>query len=212
MIKRMAVIGDVHGYDAHLSVALRAIPEERVDVVACTGDVVDGPGCITTCCRLLRDHDVACVRGNHDRWVFSGLLRDNRHATALDSLTDEDRAYLQRLPPTLTYDIHGGGSLLLCHGIGNSDLEKLTEFHTDYSIRQNRALQSVLSAGHRVMVNGHTHERCVMRIGPLTVVNAGSLKHPDDPGFVVLDFVANRLEWHSIVGEETRVAEERTIF
>ena len=212
MIKRIAVIGDVHGFDEHLSVVLRSVLHKDVDVIACTGDVVDGPGCIATCCRLLREHDVACVRGNHDRWVFSGLLRDRPHATLSDSLTDQDRAYIQSLPPTRTYEIHGGGSLLLCHGIGSSDLEKLTEFTTDYAMTQNRALQAVLSAGHRVMVNGHTHERGVTRVGPLTIVNAGSLKHPEDPGFVLLDFGTNRLEWHSIVGGDTRLAEQRNIF
>jgi predicted phosphodiesterase len=212
MITRIAVIGDVHGHDAQLNVALQSISQTTVDVVACTGDVADGRGCVATCCRLLRDYDVACVRGNHDRWLFSGLLRDAPHATELDSLTEEDRTYLQGLPPTLTYRLHGGGSLLLCHGVGTSDLEKFTELHTDYSIRQNRPLQAVLAAGHRVMVNGHTHERCVMRVGPLTIINAGTLKHPEDPGFVLLDFAANRLEWHSIVGTKTRLAEERCIF
>ena len=212
MIKRIAVIGDVHAHDVRLSVALQSIRQKHVDVIACTGDVVDGPGCVETCCRLLREHKVACVRGNHDRWVFSGLLRDRPHATDQGTLTEEDRAFIQGLPPTRTYEIHGGGSLLLCHGIGSSDLEKLTEFHTEYAITQNRALQTVLSAGHRVMVNGHSHERGVMQVGPLTIVNAGSLKHPEDPGFVLLDFVTNRLEWHSIAGEQTSVAEAHAMF
>lgn len=210
-ITRLAVIGDVHAEDACLRVALESIRGMAVDVVACTGDVADGYGSVEACCRLLREHDVACVRGNHDRWLFSGVLRDRPKATHHERLSAEDCVFLQALPPMRVFALHGGGSLLLCHGIGDSDLERVTTLHTEYTLMQGRAMQGVLNAGYRVMVNGHSHERLVMRLGALTIVNAGSLAH-GDPGFVVLDFATNAHEWHAISGGEVRVAERREIF
>jgi predicted phosphodiesterase len=211
-ITRLAVIGDVHAEDARLRTALDSIATMAVDVVACTGDVADGYGSVEACCRLLHEHQVACVRGNHDRWLFSGLLRDRPKATDPPRLSAEDCAFLRALPATRAFALHGGGSLLLCHGIGESDLDRVKPLHTDYTLLQNRAMHGVLSSGYRVMVNGHSHERLVRDLGGLTIVNAGTLAHAEDPGFVVLDFGANTLEWHAISGGGVRLAERREIF
>jgi predicted MPP superfamily phosphohydrolase len=127
-LRRVAVIGDIHAEDALLGAALESISRDLgVDAIACTGDVVDGRGSVARCCALLRQYNVTCVRGNHDRWVFSGLLRDCAGATRLEDLSETEREFLSALPPTRDL-VTPCGTLLLCHGIGSADLEKITEW------------------------------------------------------------------------------------
>ncbi len=103
--------------------------------------------------------------------------------------------------------------MMLCHGIGSSDLEKITDFDTDYSLQVRRSLHELLKLQrYRVMVNGHSHCRLVRAVDSLTVINAGTLCHPQDPGLLRLDFEQNLLQWHSIRDSLVELAEERTIF
>ncbi len=205
----MAAIGDVHAEDERLERALRAASALNVDLIACTGDIVDGGGSVARCCALLRQHEVACVRGNHDRWLFSGLLRDARGATRLADVNADDQQFLKGLPATREIQTQHG-LVMLCHGIGDSDLEKITSYTTEYSLQSNTRLNAVRERGYRVLVNGHSHERLVVRAGGLVIVNAGTLSHPDDPGFVLLDFAGNVLQWHSIIRDD--VSEASAIF
>lgn len=213
VLRRVAIIGDVHAEDRLLQTCLQWVSShERVDAIACTGDIVDGHGSVARCCALLRDYHVVCVRGNHDRWVFTGVLRDSAGATRLEDLDAADQEFLKELPPTRDLRIPGG-LMLLCHGIGSFDLEKITDYQTDYSLKANRCLQSVVTTGkYRLMVNGHSHARLVRTVDALVVVNAGTLCHADDPGFVLLDFERNLLQWHIVRGGMVAIGEKRSIF
>ncbi len=206
-VRRLAVIGDVHAADDALERALRAANALAPDLIACTGDVVDGIGSVERCCALLRDHAVACVRGNHDRWLFSGLMRVGKKATQLQDLSARDRQFLQELPATRDLDTERG-SVLLCHGIGDFDLGKITSLDTPYALQSNRLLTQVIDKGYAVMVNGHSHEHLVIRERGLVVVNAGTIKEPEPPGVLLLDFPGNRVEWHSLRVPAERVAEQ----
>jgi putative phosphoesterase len=211
LIQRCVVIGDVHADDHALELALNTTATLDVDAVLCTGDIVDGNGSVSRCCHLLQQHDVVCVRGNHDRWLFTDVLRDRPHATQLHQLTRSERALVRHLPATRSIAIPGG-SMLLCHGVGGYDLERVTRFETDYSLQTNRYLQEVIQQGHRLMVHGHTHERLVTRVGAFVVVNAGAIHLADRRGFVALDFVRNTLTWYSITQAECAPAGQMPIF
>ena len=65
-LRRVGVIGDVHAEHERLAAALEWMHGQRLDAVICTGDVADGPGCVDACCRLLREADVATVRGIYE--------------------------------------------------------------------------------------------------------------------------------------------------
>jgi predicted phosphodiesterase len=212
LVRRIVVMGDIHAEDTRLAAALAVAADLRVDAIVCTGDVVDGSGSVEQCCALLRQHEVRSVRGNHDRWLFTGLLRDTTGATLLSSLRPDDREWLQALPVTRELQFDGGLGLQ-CHGIGSYDLEKITPYDTDYSLRTNKSLREVIDSGkYRLMINGHSHQRMRRRVADLVIVNAGALCHLDDPGFVLLDFPENVLQWHSMRGHAVTVEEELSIF
>ena len=141
------------------------------------------------------------MRGNHDRWVFTGMLRDRPKATQIEHLTPECQTFLRALPATRDLDT-AVGRLLLCHGMGTFDLETVTAYHTVYALMNNERLKRVIADGYRVMVAGHSHARLNVDVGGLKVINAGTICEPEDAGVLVLDFRKKVLRWVSLEGKQ----------
>jgi predicted phosphodiesterase len=122
-MSRTLFIGDVHGCAEELEELLRECGyREGEDRVVLVGDLVakgpDSAGVV----RRAREGGMLAVRGNHDahvlRWHW-GRMREGKkpkpeHQQVLDTLTDEDWAYLESLPlhlhlPELNVRVvHGG--------------------------------------------------------------------------------------------------------
>lgn len=208
---RLGLIGDVHAEDERLAAALDALAEARVDLVLCTGDVVDGQGDVDRACALLAERRVLTVRGNHDRWIREDAVRDLPHAHRMTDLDEGSVAFLKGLPVTANVDL-AGGVLLLCHGVGTNDMQELRASDQGYAIASNDDLvKVVLDRRVRFMVSGHTHEPMVREFKrgagspPLVVVNPGTLCREDEPGYFVLDTDVGRVEMF-------RLAERLTVF
>jgi predicted phosphodiesterase len=189
-IERLGLIGDVHAEDSLLAAALTFLEGQSLDLIACTGDLADGPGSVPRCCELLRRKGVVVVAGNHDRWLLNNRMRQLPDATARGRLDGKTRQYLSQRPKTVEVPtIHG--MALLCHGLGEDDMATLHPDDYGYAIEQNWALQELLrKRRYRFVLSGHSHHRMVRQIDHLTVVNAGTLKRDHEPGFVMIDFLA----------------------
>ncbi len=202
---RLGLIGDVHGAHAPLGACLAQLAG-HADLLLCTGDIVEDAldADAIACCRLLADHDVLTVRGNHDRWWL-------RHAPIGPAADGDAVSYLRQLPPTRRLDTVAG-PLLLGHGIGSDDMIRLTPDDHGYAIEANLALQELL-ADHalRWLVGGHTHLRMARRLGTLTVINPGALCHTSEPGWALLDLERLRLDLYDVELRDGSVAHARTI-
>ncbi len=192
-IERLGLIGDVHAEDRLLAAALAFLNRQDLDLIACTGDLADGPGSVKRCCELLVRNEVVVVAGNHDRWLLTGRMRQLPEATARGSLTAKTRRYLHQLPATVELPcLHG--TALLCHGLGDDDMSTLMSEDQGYAVEQNWALQELLrSRRYRFVLNGHSHHRMVRQLDQLTIINAGTLKQSHDPGLVMIDFAAGEV-------------------
>jgi predicted phosphodiesterase len=185
----IGVIGDVHQEDAALEIALAILKEKHVDLLLCSGDVADGPGDFERCCQLLQAAGVAVVRGNHDRWLLAGSMRDLTDALSVAKVSDRSRAFLSSLPATREYSTIAG-RLLLCHGLGADDMSMVKPDDYGYGLDVNGALQEILrSRTHRLVVAGHSHVRMVRRFAEadVTIINAGTLLRDRRPGFLFVD-------------------------
>lgn len=161
----------------------------------CVGDIVEGPGDAARTLGLLREHEVECVRGNHDRWYLRGTMRDLPDATGFDALAEDARAWIEALPTTRSYATPRG-PLLLCHGLGSDDMATVRPDDEGYALSSNGALGDLLaSTRHRWIVSGHSHRRMVRRFEDVTFINAGTLFREHDPCFAVIDFDAGALEF-----------------
>ncbi len=214
---RFGLIGDVHAEDARLDIAIAAFRAAQVDRILCTGDVVDGHGDADRACALLASNRVVTVRGNHDRWIRNDELRTLPNAHRMTSLAPASIELLKSLEPTCMFDVPGG-KLLLCHGVGNSDMRQLGPDDSGYALSTNEELLEVLfNPSILVMVAGHTHKPMLRRFErgsgqpPLVVVNAGTLAREDEPGFVILDMAAKRADFHRIADDMTVTATSRAV-
>jgi predicted phosphodiesterase len=194
-LSRFGVVGDPHAEDRALRHCIELLEAQQVDRILCVGDIADGPGDVDRCCQLLREQRVVTVRGNHDRWLLAGQMRDLNDATDLHLISVQSRAFLEALPATVELStVHG--PLLLCHGLGTNDMAQLRPDDEGYAIEANLELQELIrSQRYRYVICGHTHHRMVRRFGPdrLTVINAGTLLRGHEPCFLLVELERGRV-------------------
>jgi putative phosphoesterase len=168
---RIGLLGDIHAKDEALELALRVFVDEGADLVMAVGDLVDGPGSADRCCALLAEAGAAVVRGNHERWLSAGTMRDLPDATL--TLGAPAHAFVAALPATLRFAVPGG-EVLLCHGLGADDMASVAPDAEVSSIRWNDPLAALIAEDRPLWVlNGHTHRRGVWSYRKLTVINGG---------------------------------------
>lgn len=197
-LETIGAIGDIHGEDRRLEAALKFLETLDVERVLAVGDIVDGPGDALRCCRLLDAHQVEAVRGNHDRWFL-----DNTIPAAAPAQPDMEslRRFLARLPTTRSYHTRAG-RLLLCHGLGENDMNRLTPDDFGYALETNDELQALLaSREYRFVVAGHTHRPMVKDFGGVTVINAGTLFREHEPCFAHIDFARRLVSFYDVSGD-----------
>ena len=209
-VSRVAVLGDVHT-EAETVVNVLAYvnamtEDERPEYVLCVGDIVDGEGDADTTVRALREAGVVCVAGNHERWFLNDEMRQLKHVTP--TLDEENRSFLASLPITLRMETPRGGALL-CHGVGEDDMTFLRSDTKGYDLQIPALKELMMAPEISFMVGGHTHERMTRAFQGLGVINAGTLRRDDDPGFIVIDFESGRVRCFDLsdFGAEIREVE-----
>jgi predicted phosphodiesterase len=195
-LTRIGIIGDVHGEDVRLENALRFL-KPQTGKVFCTGDVVDGAGDVNRCCALLQEHAIVTVRGNHDRWLLEGTMRELPEATPVAELDEKSLAFLQLLPLTHAFDTVAG-RVLLCHGMGENDMQRVTPDDYGYALEVKYELHDLINAGEfRFVIAGHTHRPMMRAFDGLTVINAGTLYRNHKPRVLLVDFACCEVDVYS---------------
>ncbi len=161
--------------------------------ILCVGDVVDGEGDPNRCFDLLQDHGVICVAGNHERWMLSNDMRSLTHSHRMDELSPRTLTFVRSLPKSIPL-MTASGELLLCHGLEDNDMNRLTPDDFGYALACNEELQALMASNRfRYIVGGHTHKRMVRRFGDLLVINAGTLSRRGEPSAWITDFSSQQI-------------------
>jgi putative phosphoesterase len=183
---RVALLSDIHGNLVALDAVLRDLAQQGADQVVCLGDLsLSGPQpheCVT-CIRAL---GCPTVMGNCDadslRLRQPNLPRQPSRwgawVAAIDvwsaeALTDDDAAYLAALPMTVSIPLGPDVTLLCAHGSPRSFNHRLLPATP---AEQVAALVGAVEA--QALASGHTHIPMLRRLGPLTIVNPGSIGLP----------------------------------
>ena len=66
---KIGVLGDVHANLAALQATLAALDAEGCDQLLCTGDLVGYGPSPAECVKIIREREIPCVLGNHDKYV-----------------------------------------------------------------------------------------------------------------------------------------------
>ncbi|MEG4207720.1 metallophosphoesterase family protein [Microcoleus sp. Pol7_A1] len=192
----IGVIGDIHAEEQLLEKTVAFLNSQKVDKILCVGDIVDGSGDANQCCNILKREEILVVLGNHDRWLLKNEMRNLKEATQPDSLSVISQSFLSSLPSTIEFPTPHGLALL-CHGIGENDMARLTPGDYGYAIEVNIDIQNLIRGRkYRYVINGHTHYKMVRHFGNLTIINAGTLKYEHEPGFLVIDFVQQFVQFY----------------
>jgi putative phosphoesterase len=187
---RIAAIYDIHGNSPALEAVLGEIAAEQPDLILVGGDVALGPFPRATLDRLIGLGEWArFIRGNADRELvacYDGLPRDPAlpaevwEATTwvAGQLDRAHRDFLADLPEQVILPVDGMGEVLFCHASPRNDVEIITSASTEERVRH--ILTNVTQP---VVVCGHTHIQFDRRVGPIRLVNAGSVGMPyGEPG------------------------------
>jgi predicted phosphodiesterase len=211
--RRVGVIGDVHGCDDALVGLLRFFGDQSLDALWCVGDIADGPGDIDACVSLLTEHDVLTVRGNHDRWLLTDAMRQEPQAHSRLALWPASREFLEQTPLSATFETSAGLDVVLCHGLGDDDMDNIGPGDYGYGLEVNERLGELLADGRpRIVVKGHTHRYAVWQLETLTLVNAGTLLHYSDVCGVILELSADtRVTWVRRAGDSFELGEATRI-
>jgi putative phosphoesterase len=198
---RLGVIGDIHTQAERLTWALDLLRAQNVELIVATGDIADGPhdaSAVARACKQLRQAGVACVLGNHDRWLLDNIQRNFAEATFRDELDPDTLAYLSALPATLDIETPRG-LLLLGHGLGAEDMVSLNPHDHGPALTKNKTLQKLIEdARYSIVLSGHTHRRMVRTIDKITFVNAGSITAQNEPCCSLIDFSAGQVEFFDL--------------
>lgn len=153
----IGVISDIHGdYQALQTVLERLDTYHQVDEILCAGDLVGRGPEQNKVVEVIRDRNIATVRGNHDEW-YAGVSKTNG-------------GYLKNLPVDLRLS-YNGVSVFMCHGKPGSNMWGLYRDHISDTLL-NMMLDS-LNAD--VLITGHTHVPMYIRVDNGCVVNPGSI-------------------------------------
>ncbi|RYZ04966.1 MAG: metallophosphoesterase [Myxococcales bacterium] len=193
VIRRVGLIGDVHAEDDALAFVLREFRGMGVDALLQVGDISDGPGDVERCVALLREHRVLAVRGNHDRWLLTNQQRDLAYAQPLSATPPSVTAFLSQLPVTREFR-SPRGHVLLCHGLGTSDMAGIRPDSGAEDVSSNTELQRLIQERrYRFVLNGHTHRAMLRTFGPLSILNGGTLLRDHERAFTLVDFERGEL-------------------
>jgi len=186
---QVAALYDIHGNLPALEAVLEEVCRREVDVIVVGGDVVPGPMAGEALSRLLSlGQPVRFIRGNCETEVLAAIdgkplspMPESARAIirwTAQHLSSEQSRLFATWPLTTTLDIPGIGTVLFCHGTPRHENEIFTRLTSE-----DHLLTLFESLGVSVVVCGHTHMQFDRRIGPVRVVNAGSVGMPfGEPG------------------------------
>ena len=184
MLRRVAVLNDIHGNLPALEAVLHEVRTARVDAVVVGGDVLPGPMPRESLERLgALDVGVHYLYGNGEVAVLAQLAGEVPAAVpepyrpliawTAARIDPAQRDAIAQWPKTLRLDIDGLGDVLFCHGTPRDENEIFT------STTEEARLHDIFAGVDApVVVCGHTHVAFDRIVGRTRVVNAGSVGLP----------------------------------
>lgn len=199
--KKLGLIGDIHCQNEALEKIIQVL-RSSCEQIFCTGDIVDGYGDPNKCIKLLLENNVLTVSGNHDRWLITDQMRTLPDATERTDLQPFSLGFLKSCPATVEF-ITPLGNAMLCHGLGQNDMRRLTPDDSDYALESNDEFQKLQQRYDLFFIMfGHTHRRMVKRFKHQLFINPGSIIQGQEPGFQIIDF-ANKeiIQYEQLINE-----------
>lgn len=198
---RIAIVSDIHADSIALKEALVQIERLRCDRIVCPGDLVDYGAYPDETIALIREREIPCIMGNHDRWVvenwndtLTSSVRGRR--LALGSLE-----WIASLPGAWDADVEG-----IRVGMRHGDWWGDEPYPDEIDERRMQFYFSQVNAD--ILIVGHVHVPYEIRWAGKALLNPGAVllgRAPDNlvvsdsPGgtFGILELPSRRFSVHA---------------
>jgi putative phosphoesterase len=193
---KLGLISDIHGDPIALELAWAHLTTMKADVILCAGDLVGYGPFPDRVIAFLLEHQIASVRGNHDRWAINrgpGVADEYGGGTP----SAETLAYLATLPfdRLISHDRRVG---VIVHASPRYDME----FIARAQFPPARLERELAAVGADLLVMGHTHEPMWCRCPSGLVVNPGSVVSmpvvKTSRTFALVDLAALTVTFHDV--------------
>ena len=167
-MKKLGLIGDPHASPEPVAEALAIFLQEQVDAIWCTGDIAGYGDALDEVVRLLKDHGVQSILGNHEIWYLE------KHTEQADSIANQ---YFNSLPLVLHTEIEGKRLYMVHASPPDSMMDgiRLLDEHGNIIEVEKQAWSERLSHfEYEVLIVGHTHQVFTETLGTTLVINPGS--------------------------------------
>lgn len=172
------VISDIHSNLPALQAVLNEIPQSSW--IICCGDIVSYYINPDEVCSLLRERNVNCIKGNHDKYLLGELpyTSDKEETYRIEfnksRLSAENYEWLKSLPDQISIDripFIEDGRALVVHG---SPISQEQYIYPDTPIEYD------LSCFPSFIISGHTHHPMLRQSNQTILLNPGSVGQPRD--------------------------------
>ena len=181
MLRRTALVSDVHGNAPALRAVLGELDREAIEQVVCLGDLLYGGPAPVECLELVRTRGWPVVLGNADAFAVDPATAEGSlepvtpqqlevAAWLRARLSPEQVAAISAWPLSVEADLGHGHRLLAFHATPGSYHPLLLPTMAEGAFRA--ALGGVAAD---ICAGGHTHLQFVRRVGASTFVNPGSV-------------------------------------
>lgn len=178
---RIGLISDIHGDIDGLIKALHWLDNTQADAILCAGDLIEHKSTDSEAViALIRERQIPCVQGNHDKSAEMLLKWVRERNGDLDSLPPHRRLsyealeYLAALPLIQQFD-YSGRQIAVAHGTPWSPYTSL--FPSESTEMFARAVNMAKAD---VLILGHTHAPMAVEYGQTWIINPGAVwqNHP----------------------------------
>ena len=194
---KIGLFSDIHANLPALMAVLKDMEMQKLDQLYCLGDLVGYAPYPNEVVSEIRKRRIPTIAGNHDERIGEGTaddgsldkIKEGMKPGAIQQvlthrlITDDNRAYLKRLPRHLSLDFQLNGEkirLLLVHGSPRKINEYLFEEHEEIDLLGMMAQEEA-----DIMAFGHTHKPFHRAMkdpngGFRHAINIGSVGKPKD--------------------------------
>lgn len=171
---RIALISDVHSNIVALEAVMKAIRRHRPDMILSLGDQVNLGPCPRETLALLRAEGVACLHGNHERYVLAAMAGDSGYAGANFASPRYNAALLTPQEITFPKEMQLEG-VTFCHAMPGDD--RFPVFEPALALPR---LREMTFEKPTHIICGHGHNPSHIRSGNLTIDSIGAVGCMDD--------------------------------
>src|SRR5438876_7870375 len=170
---RLAFITDIHADVRTLCESLRQIERMSCDLIVCGGELADIGWYPEETIGVIRSKKIACIRGNHDRWLLERMRMPVRRRREVEEWLPSPDAmrFLAALPTAWNVTVEGV-RVTVHHGTPRSDMDDIYPDLAEGSDLR-RWLDQATADG---LLVGHTHIPFALSLpGRGMVANPGAL-------------------------------------